>query len=169
MVNLASEDGENEPAANDTTSVLPSSWLMCKCYLRSLHWSSRSRLTGYRDFPNSQDEQVDDEPIIFWVVKEGKFPLLSRLVLDLLAIPAASAAPGRVFSIAAVASMMNANRLSERNLEKKVLFFSQYRVPTWFRSVNAKCCIRCLAILVCRKPVSFELLHSSLNFRRISD
>ena len=37
MVNLASEDEENEPAADDTTSVLPSAWLMWKYYLRSLH------------------------------------------------------------------------------------------------------------------------------------
>ena len=77
----------------------------------------------YRDFPTRQDEQVNDDPANFWVVNEGKFPFLSRLALDLLAIPAASAAPERVFSITTVAFMGKANRLSEKHLERKVLSF----------------------------------------------
>ena len=80
-------------------------------------------IQAYRGSPTRQDEQVDDEPEIFRVVNEGKFLLSRRLALDLLAIPAASAAPGRVFSIATVASMGMANRLSGRNLERKVLSF----------------------------------------------
>ena len=85
--------------------------------------SLKLEIKAYRDFPTRQDEQVNDEPEIFWVVNEGKFPLLSRLALNLLAILAVSAAPGRVFSIATVASMGKANRLSGRNSERKVLSF----------------------------------------------
>ena len=80
-------------------------------------------IQAYRDFPTRQDEQVNDEPEIFWVVNEGKFPLLSRLALNLLAILVASAAPGKVSLIATVASMGKANKLSGRNLERKVLPF----------------------------------------------
>ena len=79
-------------------------------------------IQAYRDFPTRQDEQVDDEPEIFWVINEGKFPLLSRLALDLLAM-AASTAPERVSSIATVVSMGKANRLSGTNLERKFLSF----------------------------------------------
>ena len=77
----------------------------------------------YRDFPTRKNEQVDDDPEIRWVANDGKFPLLRRLALDLLAVPVASAAPERVSSIATVSSMGKANRLSGENLERKVLFF----------------------------------------------
>ena len=77
-------------------------------------------IQAHRDFPTRQYEQVDDDPEMFWVVNEGKFPLSSRLALDLLAIPAA---PERVFSIATVFSMAKANRLFGRNLGRKVLSF----------------------------------------------
>ena len=80
-------------------------------------------IQAYRDFPTREDEQVDDDPEMWWVVNDGKFPLLSRLAPDLLAVPAASAAPERVFSIATVSSMGKANRLSGKNLERKVLSF----------------------------------------------
>ena len=59
-------------------------------------------IQAYRDFPTRKDEQVDEDPEMWWVANDGKFPLLSRLALDLLAVPAVSAAPERVFSIATV-------------------------------------------------------------------
>ena len=77
----------------------------------------------YRDVPTGPDEHVDDDPATFWVTNVGKFPLLSQIALDLLAIPASSAAPERLFSIAALCTMGKANRLSGRNLEKKVISF----------------------------------------------
>ena len=57
------------------------------------------------------------------MANDGKFPLLIRLALDSLAIPAVSAAPERVSSIATVSSMGKADRLSGKNLERKVLSF----------------------------------------------
>ena len=80
-------------------------------------------IQAYRDFPTRKDEQVDDDPEMWWVANDGKFPLLSRLALDLLAVPVVSAAPERVFSIVTVSSMGKANRLSGKNLERKVLSF----------------------------------------------
>ena len=76
-----------------------------------------------RDFPTRKDEQVADDPEMWWVANDRKFPLLSRLALDFLAVPAVSAAPGSVFSIATVSSMGKANRLPGKNLERKVLSF----------------------------------------------
>ena len=81
------------------------------------------QIQAYRDFPTRKDEQVDDDPEMWWVANDGKFPLLSRLALDLLAVPAVSAAPERFFAIATVSSMGKANRLSGKDLERKVLSF----------------------------------------------
>ena len=80
-------------------------------------------LQAYREVPTSSDEHVDDDPAKFWIANAGKFPLLSRLALDLLAIPASSAAPERVFSIATLCTMGKANRLAGHCLERKVLAF----------------------------------------------
>ena len=80
-------------------------------------------IQAYREVSTGEDENVDDDPEKFWVVNSGKFPFLSRLALDLLAIPPASTAPERVFSIATVYTMGKANRLSGRNLEREVLSF----------------------------------------------
>ena len=80
-------------------------------------------LQAYREVPTAPNKRVDDNPAKFWVLNARKFPLLSRLALDLLAIPASSAAPERVFSIATVCTMGKANRLAGRNLERKVLSF----------------------------------------------
>ena len=80
-------------------------------------------IQAYREIPTGADENVDDDPEKFWVENSAKLSLLSRLALDLLAIPAASAAPERVFSIATVSTMGRANRLSGRNMERKVLSF----------------------------------------------
>ncbi|GAV09271.1 hypothetical protein RvY_18840 [Ramazzottius varieornatus] len=75
----------------------------------------------YISLPASTEDNTDDNPELFWIQNAGKFPLLSRVALDILAIPAASSAPERVFSIGSAATMGKGNRLAGHNLERKIL------------------------------------------------
>ncbi|GAU89649.1 hypothetical protein RvY_02177 [Ramazzottius varieornatus] len=75
----------------------------------------------YVSLPVSSDDNVEDNPEVFWIQNADKFPLLSRLALDILAIPAASSAPERVFSIVSAATMGKGNKLGGHNLERKIL------------------------------------------------
>ena len=56
-----------------------------------------------------------------WCAELQRFPSLSLMSLDILGIPAASAAVERVFSTAGVATFGRSGRLSGENLETKVL------------------------------------------------
>ncbi|GAU95208.1 hypothetical protein RvY_06865-1 [Ramazzottius varieornatus] len=75
----------------------------------------------YVSLPVGSDDNVEDNPEVFWIQNADKFPPLSRLALDILAIPAASSAPERVFSIASAATVGKGNRLAGHNLERKLL------------------------------------------------
>ncbi|GAV00534.1 hypothetical protein RvY_11367 [Ramazzottius varieornatus] len=75
----------------------------------------------YISLPASTEDNTDDNSELFWIQNAGKFPLLSRVALDILAIPAASSAPERVFSIGSAATMGKGNRLAGHNLERKIL------------------------------------------------
>ncbi|GAV00821.1 hypothetical protein RvY_11616-1 [Ramazzottius varieornatus] len=75
----------------------------------------------YISLPASTEDNTDDNPELFWIQNAGKFPLLSRVALDILAIPAGSSAPERVFSIGSAATMGKGNRLAGHNLERKIL------------------------------------------------
>ena len=80
-------------------------------------------IQAYMDLPGLAGDRVEDNPEDFWIKNTTKFPLLSSLALDILAIPAASSAPERIFAIVTAATMGKANRLSGGNLERKVLAF----------------------------------------------
>ncbi|GAU91840.1 hypothetical protein RvY_04019 [Ramazzottius varieornatus] len=73
------------------------------------------------EIPMCSTDEFDSNPKKFWIFASGKFPLLSRLALDILAIPAASSAPERVFAIATLSTIAKANRLAGHHLERKVL------------------------------------------------
>ncbi|GAV03835.1 hypothetical protein RvY_14210 [Ramazzottius varieornatus] len=74
----------------------------------------------FNSLPASTEDNTDDNPELFWIQNAGKFPLLSRVALDILAIPAASSAPERVFSIGSAATM-GKKKLAGHNLERKIL------------------------------------------------
>ncbi len=58
-----------------------------------------------------------------WVEKQGSYPLLSQVVVDILTIPASSwSAPiERVFSTAGESTTGKRNRLQSSNLEREVI------------------------------------------------
>ncbi|GAU87811.1 hypothetical protein RvY_00609 [Ramazzottius varieornatus] len=78
-------------------------------------------IQSYMEIPMCSTDEIDSNPEEFWISASGKFPLLSRLALDILVIPAASSAPERVFAIATLSTIGKANRLAGRHLERKVL------------------------------------------------
>jgi hypothetical protein len=61
-------------------------------------------------------EQVDD-PVKWWADKRADFPRLSRLALDILAIPAMAADCERVFSIAKLMITSQRHRLQDLTIE----------------------------------------------------
>ncbi|GAU90566.1 hypothetical protein RvY_02967 [Ramazzottius varieornatus] len=73
------------------------------------------------EIPMCLTDQIDSNPEEFWISASGKFPLSSRLALDILAIPAASSMQERVFAIATLSTIGKAKRLAGRHLEGKVL------------------------------------------------
>lgn len=52
----------------------------------------------YREWCGLERERETDNPIAYWWSNRRRWPRLSRFALDLLAIPAMSAEPERVFS-----------------------------------------------------------------------
>lgn len=60
------------------------------------------------------------DPLKFWMDNQGRFPALSHLACDILAIPASSAAVESAFSISGHASSGRRHNLS-MNLEKEVM------------------------------------------------
>ena len=65
-------------------------------------------------------EKVD--PVFFWVEHEQTYPLLSTVAFDTLVIPASSTPVERTFSTAGEATSGKRNRLSDKNLEREILF-----------------------------------------------
>jgi len=61
-------------------------------------------------------DQVDD-PIKWWADRRAEFPRLSRLALDILAIPAMAADCERVFSIAKLMITSQRHRLQDQTIE----------------------------------------------------
>lgn len=64
-------------------------------------------------------EKVD--PLVFWLEQQQSYPKITPLALDVLCIPASSAAVERVFSTAGISTKGQRNRLSDKNLENEVL------------------------------------------------
>ena len=63
----------------------------------------------------------DSDPIQFWASQEDKYPILAPHAIDLLSIPASSAAVERIFSIAGESTIGKRNRLTHSNLEREIL------------------------------------------------
>jgi hypothetical protein len=52
-----------------------------------------------------------DNPILYWVEKRKRWPRLAQMALDLLTIPAMSAEPERIFSLAGLMVVANRGKL----------------------------------------------------------
>ena len=72
-----------------------------------------------RSKPNTEELQLD--PIIYWVNVSTSYPLLSLAACDMLFTPASSAPIERSFSINGEASKGRRNRLIDYNLERETL------------------------------------------------
>ena len=72
-----------------------------------------------RSKPNTEELQLD--PIIYWVNVSTSYPLLSPVACDILSTPASSAPIERSFSISGEASKGRRNRLINCNLERETL------------------------------------------------
>jgi len=75
------------------------------------------RYSKYR--PTKDELQLD--PIIYWVNAAHAFPHLSPVACDILSVPASSAPVERVFSVSGEASKGKRNRLADHNLERETL------------------------------------------------
>jgi len=62
-----------------------------------------------------------ENPVKFWLSKTSEYPLLCRVAVDILCVPATSAAVERVFSQAGLCSSYLRSRLSDQNLETEVM------------------------------------------------
>ena len=77
------------------------------------------QLQSYIDATRDVIKPQDLDPINFWMQEEYRYPLLTPVAVDILSIPASSAAVERVFSTAGESSSGKRNRLS-KNLEREV-------------------------------------------------
>ena len=68
-------------------------------------------------------ESVRDDVDVLqhWVDQQCQFPLISKLALDMLVIPASSTPVESFFSTAGEATIGRRNRLTDSNLEKEVI------------------------------------------------
>jgi hypothetical protein len=60
---------------------------------------------------DNEEDRVVDNPIQYWVEKRKRWPRLAQMALDLLSIPAMSAEPERIFSLAGLMVVANRGRL----------------------------------------------------------
>lgn len=71
-------------------------------------------------FQISETQSVGN-PISFWMSKASVFPSLHKVAIDILCVPATSAAVERVFSQAGLSASVLRSRLSDQNLESEVM------------------------------------------------
>ena len=73
----------------------------------------------------------DDEinPLKYWKVNRGRFPLLSKLANEIYSCPATTAGIKRVFSVAGRLIGNRATTMKDRNFEKKL--FCQVNQEVW--------------------------------------
>lgn len=69
--------------------------------------------------PSTDDMQLD--PIQYWVNKVDSYPLLSPIACDILTTPASTAPVERTFSVSGEATKGRRNRLTDYNLERETL------------------------------------------------
>lgn len=67
------------------------------------------------------DEEMELDPLDYWIKAANKFPKLSPVACDIMCTPASSAPVERVFSISGEASQGRRNRLLDHNLERETL------------------------------------------------
>ena len=79
----------------------------------------KAEIEHYMSMLESVRDDVD--VLQYWVDQQCRFPLISKLALGMLVIPASSAPVERVFSTAGEACIGRRNRLTDSNLEKEVL------------------------------------------------
>ena len=115
---LLLESEEAEPPAKHT-------------YLEEL-LSKEDMLIQERQQPNPLDSELESyqmiprlskecDPLEFWIKRKEQFPLLSKIAVDILVIPASSAPIERVFSRAGYASRRRRNRIEDHQLEREVM------------------------------------------------
>ena len=86
--------------------------------------AEEEEIERYSKYRKNKDElQLD--PIIYWVNAAHAFPHLSPVACDILSVPASSAPVERVFSVSALTgknpSNGKRNRLADHNLERETL------------------------------------------------
>lgn len=77
-----------------------------------------SQSDGYRQRARALfavEPQETDDPVDWWIAHQGSFPVLSRLVLDIFAIPAMATDCERCFSLARLS--LTSQRLSMSAVE----------------------------------------------------
>lgn len=71
------------------------------------------------------DEDVTD-PLLWWISHQSQYPILSKLALSMLAIPAQSAEAERVFSTMSQVVPMDRHSLIPHHIEEEVLSIKWY-------------------------------------------
>ena len=86
---------------------------------KSVNPPGHAEIERYFDTVENLREVVD--PITYWKNQSQDYPLLSTIAIDVLTVPASSAAIERVFSTAGDSTTGKRNRLADKNLEREVL------------------------------------------------
>ena len=83
-------------------------------------------VTRYFETVESLADSVD--LLEYWESQSHEYPLISAVAVDILAIPATSAPVERVFSSAGESTAGKRNRLSDKNLEREVLYIEEEQI-----------------------------------------
>ena len=85
------------------------------------------------------DVVSDDEinPLKYWKINSGRFPLLSKLAIEIYSCPATTAGIGRIFSIAGHLIGTRATTMTDENFEKKL--FCNVNQEAMFSGRKRKC------------------------------
>ena len=79
----------------------------------------RAEIERYFSTIENAAEGVD--PLEYWVDLQSTLPLLSKVAVDMLVVPASSTPIERDFSTAGESCIGRRNRLSDSNLEREVM------------------------------------------------
>ena len=79
----------------------------------------RAEIERYFTTVESATDAVD--PLEYWIEIQSRYPLLSKVAVDILVIPVSSAPIERVFSTAGEACIGRRNRLADSNFEREVM------------------------------------------------
>ena len=166
VVNLTSDDGEEEPVADDTTSVLPSpssSSLSSVPTAKRRHFGwPKKKSSVWQLYSTNEAADVTCAPCDYVFTPSGH---IRNAVIHLKNNHADTftwvCERRKEFILDCYCSLYEEGEQTLRKkFGRKTAFLSQYCTgfPAWYRSMNTKCSIRCLTFLVFGKPVSFEQL-----------